>query len=166
MQDKEKEAVTLPFLEREINERSYRANRHDMTKWTELGGFLAKQLGNPFKDLLFGNAAVPLDQFISGNLYSSIAVLIIGNLSKDGMDKFLELMGSSVQYRNKKGGWSYINKDRIKTYWPLYMQDLIGVTYLYLEVQYRDFFSGASALPERPSGVLESPEENTPPDPT
>ena len=143
--------MLLPHQEREINGTLYRVSRLKLSKWLELSELVAKTLGDPVSDLLYGRAKVDINKLMDSDVWISIGITALQAFSKSSMSKLVEILGGVCQ-ADHNGAWTFITRDKADTYWSKNMRDLAPVFALFFEVQFADFFGGlAESLPDLPN---------------
>lgn len=143
--------MLLPYQEREINGTLYRVSRLKLSRWLELSELVAKTLGDPVSDLLYGRARVDINKLMDSDIWISIGITALQAFSKSSMSKLVEILGGVCQ-ADHNGGWTFITRDKADMYWSKNMRDLAPVFALFFEVQFADFFGGlAESLPDLPN---------------
>jgi hypothetical protein len=131
----------LPFIERDINEVTYKAYTLTLDHWAALTEHLTSVIGDPIASVLSGDIAMPEGMNPSfGRM--DIAAIISGIVTKLTAQKIMALVKHMGKSLHADG--APLGSEKQKMWWPKRMRDLAPVVGLFLEAQYSAFSEGLS----------------------
>ncbi len=152
--------TTVPHIDREIGDHSYRAGQLKLTAWADLTEHLAKMLGQPFGQALRGGT-LDLDAFMGAEAMVAVLALVTERLSAKDLLLLLDLAGQSLQLQGGSGGYGHKQIKQWHGHFQQNMGNLAPAVLLFLEAQYSDFFDGLRQLVPEPSNDPDDPQQST-----
>lgn len=124
--------LDLPSVERTIYSHEYRATRLTLGDWIELEALVIRILGTQVLDINEENL-------------SALAPMALRGADPSVHKKVFELAAKSLAYRDGDG-WRPLTMAIQNRWWARHLQEMPGAIGLFLEVQFKDFFSGLEQL--------------------
>lgn len=140
--------MDYPFEERVIGKHTYRVSALPMDQWDELGEFLAEFLGEPVTSLVKGFDIGDLRELMLGDAGAlGVLVSVVSKkITRGRMGKVRTLMGHALKVKDDDGNWAELDHNKQNHWWASNRGELPDVVWLFLKVQYVDFFTGFGAL--------------------